>query len=181
MTELQKLRAALLKAENPGKALKLADDYLLDLERKGEDFILPRAHAPLLPILEAFSEDLPGWVAFLKSVWKALEQGTERYDGVKKVFDSVEVRMYQQRIRRLAALARDVALRKGIIPDEPADKERYVKRCRKVWTDRKLLLLRNARTMSPKGRLSESHRAELLAEFWQQLEDELNNGEVPKP
>lgn len=164
MNELDKLRAKLKQSSNAARALKLADDYLLELARKKEDFILPRAHASLLPILEAFADDLSGWRLYLKAL-----------------HDKVEARMYQRISRSLSTLARDVAIKKGILPDTPADKERYIKRCRKLWDVRKKTMLSNARKMAPKNRLSESHRAELLADYWERLEEELNNGEVPKP
>ena len=42
-------------------------------------------------------------------------------------------------------------------------------------------LLESLRKSSPTGRVSVDHREDVLREFWDQVAEEVNNGEVPKP
>lgn len=42
-------------------------------------------------------------------------------------------------------------------------------------------MLESTQRASPTGRVSASHMRELLEVFWEQIETELNNGEIPPP
>lgn len=57
----------------------------------------------------------------------------------------------------------------------------FIKRCIQHWKKRRATMLDAVRSTSPTGRVSASHRTELLKEFWEQVETDLNNGEIPPP
>lgn len=181
MSTLRELRDTLLTISHPEKWLALADDYLDRFETQGDDFILPREHAMLAPILEHYVGDLAGWMKFARGVRDRLPRYSMEYSAVHEFFSKLESRFIVRRDRRLTGLAVDVAIATKVLPDTKDDKRRYIDRCRQLWKKRRAAVLGAARRASPTGRVSLGHQEELLAEFWEQLETELNNGEIPPP
>lgn len=179
---LKVFRDMLLDAVNPEDLLRLADEYLQDMERKGEHFILPREHAVVKPVLEHYAGDLAGWVKFVKSVRDRLPvDGRVYHAGVQPFYRTLVVRLTQVQRRERLDAAVDLAVRKGLISDEYEAKMRYARRCTQVWKQRRDQLLKSHSDSTGKGRLSIEEREELLTEFWGQIAEELKNGEIPKP
>lgn len=86
-----------------------------------------------------------------------------------------------RRSRAIIDVATNIAVRKGMLEDRCEEKQRYAKRCVQTWKLRKDNLLESLRKSSPTGRVSVDHREDVLREFWDQVAEEVNNGEVPKP
>lgn len=181
MTTLREVRDTLTQIGHPERVLRYADD-LMELRRKqGAEFKLNAADAWLKPLLEFYTEDLDGWVKFTKNVRDRLDKTSTEYRGVYDFHKILAVRNIQRRTRAILDVAIDLAVRKGYIGGAFEEKQRYAKRCIQVWKMRKDALLNNIRRASPTGRISVSHREEVLAEFWDNVAQEVNNGEIPKP
>ena len=181
LVELREARDTLLQIANPDRVLRYADELMNTLRSNREIFELPAAHAWLKPILEYYTDDLDGWVKFLKNVRDRLEPKSDDYKAVYEFYKVINVRAIQRRTRALIDVATNIAVRKGYLEDTWDAKQRYAKRCVQAWKLRKDTLLTNIRKASPTGRVSVHHREEVLAEFWDKLADEVNRGEVPKP
>lgn len=181
MSTLREVRDTLTKISHPDRVLRYADG-LMELRRTdGESFKLNSADAWLKPILEFYTEDLDGFVAFVRNVRDRLDNKTEEYRGVYEFYKTLNVRSIQRRTRAMLDVAIDLAVRKGYIENSFEAKQRYSKRCIQSWKARKDAMLANVRNSSPTGRVSLSHREELLSEFWSNAAAEVNNGEIPKP
>lgn len=180
MSGLKEVRATLLAISHPEKVLRYADD-LMELRRKqGDGFKLNSADAWLLPLLEFYTEDLEGWMNYIRGVRNRLEEGTAEREAVQDFYKVVNVRFIQRRTRAIIDVAVDLAVRKGSIDDTWAAKQLYTKRCIQAWKQRKDNMLKIVRSNSPTGRVSLDHREQLLRDFWEQVAEEVNNGEIPK-
>lgn len=181
MTTLKELRDTLTQIAHPDRVLKLADRYLQDFEERKDEFILPKEHALVKPILEYYVGDLDGWKKFIRIVRDRLPPSSQERHDVQELYKLICVRVIQRRNRVLLEAATDVAIRKNLIPSSWDTKQRYAKRCIQAWKIRKDNMLRAVRQQSPKGRVSADHREQLLREYWDQVAAEIENGEVPKP
>ncbi|MGB4467536.1 MAG: hypothetical protein WBI41_05735 [Azovibrio sp.] len=185
MSELKSVRDTLLTIAHPDRVLAHADRLMGLLREHPDEFELPAAQGWLKPLLVFYTNDLAGWVKFVKHVMDRLapehKRGpfSEEYLGVRGFYNTVSVRYYVQRTRSIANAAVELAIRKGLIQDTKAARDRYAKRCTQVWAARKKLLLDNVRKESPTGRVSLDHREQILNDFWEQLDQEVNNGEIP--
>lgn len=181
MSDLRKVRDTLLEVANPDRILRFADEEMDKLRAQGDMYELAARHAWLKPLLEFYTEDLDGWVKFIKGVRDRLEPKSNEYKEVHAFYKTISVRAIQRRTRAIQDVATSLAVRKGLIPDAYDAKLRYAKRCVQAWKARKDNLLKTIRASSPTGRISIDHREEVLKEFWEGVADEVNNGEIPKP
>lgn len=179
--DLKQFRDMVLRLDHPEDLLHLADKYLQDMEAKGEHFILPREHAAVKPVLEYYAGDLEGWVRFVDSVRLRLPKVGRRYHvGVSKLFRMLETRLIQQQRRERLNRAITAAIAKGLITDSHDEKQRYARRCVSTWQNRKELLLKNMAATARHGRITTDERATALKEFWERVDAEIDNGELPK-
>lgn len=181
MSTLKELRDTLTQIAHPDRVLKLADRYLQDFEDRGEEFILPREHALVKPILEFYVGDLDGWKKFVRIVRDRLPVSSQERHDVQELYKLISVRVIQRRTRTLTDAATEIAVKKQLIPSTWDAKQRYIKRCIQAWKIRKDNMMRTIRRQSPTGRISADHREQLLRDYWEQVAEEVENGEVPKP
>lgn len=180
--DLRELRDTLLRIDHPEKLLLLADKYLTQVEELGDDFILPKDHVIIKPILEYYSGDLPGWLKFVKGVRDRLPMaGRKFHEGVNDLYRTLEVRLTQQERRERLDRAVATAVAKKLISNDTTEKIRYARRCTQSWKMRRENLLKVTASQTGNNRLSVAERETLLHEFWQQIDEEIYNGELPKP
>jgi hypothetical protein len=180
MSTLVELRDTLLTIGHPEKLLALADKYLTLFEELGDAFVLPKDHVLVAPILEFYVGDLDGWLKFIKGVRDRLPRGSTEHLAVRDFYKTVYTRAIQRKTRRLLDLAISVALKRGILEDEANAKVRYTKRCIQSWTQRRQAALKSARSSSPTGAINIDHKSDVISEFWDSIEEELNHGECIK-
>ena len=181
MSDLKTVRATLVATAHPERVLRYADDLMDMVRKQGGDFELPLKDAWLKPILEFYTQDLEGWMKFIKNVRDRLEPHSGEFRAVHEFYKVVNVRFIQRRTRSLIDIATDTAIRKGLLASDFLSKQRYAKRCVQAWKARKDNLMNMERKASKTGRISLDVREALLQDFWDLVSDEVNNGEVPKP
>lgn len=180
MSDLKSVRDTLVAVAHPDKILGYIDD-LMDMRRKQDSgFVLAAKDAWLLPALEFYTEDLEGWMNFVRNVRERLPAGSAEREAVQDFHKKLGVRFIQRRTRAILDVAVDLAMRKGYIDTQWASKQVYAKRCIQHWKLRKDNMLTNVRKGSPTGRVSQDHREQLLRDFWEMVAAEVNNGEIPK-
>lgn len=180
MSALKELRDTLVSISHPERVLRIADHYLQEFEKLGDAFVLPSEYALVKPVLEYYHGDLTGWVKFIKGVRDRLPKGSNEFAEVQEFYKVISVRAIQRRTRALIETATEVACRKGMINGSWESKQRYAKRCIQAWKLRKDNMLNAIRKASPTGRISVDHREDEPRQFWALIEQEVNNGEVPK-
>jgi hypothetical protein len=176
---LRILMQTLINADDAADTLTLADTYLAQMETMGDEFVLPRDHVTVKPILEYYYSDLPGFIRFVKRVRDGMAPKSAPKMHVHEVYRRLDVRLTQQERRVRLDLAADIAIKKELIPDDYHARLSYNDRCTEVWGKRKENLLRVVRAETPKKRISIDHREKLLTDFWNTIRQELDNGEVP--
>lgn len=180
--DLREFRETLLRLDRPEEVLLLADRYLTQLEAMGDSFVLPREHVLVKPALEFYAGDLAGWVKFVKGVRDRLPvSGRQYHKGMNELYRKLEIRLTQQERRERLTRAVDMALRKGMVENNYDAKMVYARRCTKAWQTRRDNMLALAAKQTQTGRLSAAEGAELRDEFWQRIDEEIANGELPKP
>lgn len=181
MSSLPQFRDSLLRQGHPDKIVRLADQYLRRLEEMGKDFILPKEHAVVRPLLEYYAGDLAGWVKFIRGIRDALPPRSKQQQGIHTFYRTILIRLTQQerRVRLDSAVA--AAVRKKIIPNDYDTKVRYARKCTQYWMRRRMALLEAHRRETGTGRLSLEEREGLLTEFWSNVDAEIQQGELPKP
>jgi len=180
--DLREFRDTLLRLDRPEEVLQLADTYLTHMAELGDEFILPKKYEIVKPVLEYYSDDLEGWVKFVRGVRDRLPMsGRQYHPGVNALLRKLEIRLTQQKRRDRLDSAVTMAVRKSIIESNYDAKVRYAKRCTQAWKMRRDTMLKNAAMSAKTNRLSVAERELLLSEFWQNIEAEIQNGELPKP
>lgn len=178
---LRTLMQTLINADDSADTLTLADNYLGRMEAMGDDFVLPRDHLLVKPILDYYHNDLTGFTRYVKRVRDGMMPKSESKKNVHEVYRRLLIRLTQQERRVRLDFAANIAIQKALIPDDYHARLRYNERCTAVWGKRKENLLRTVRSETPGKRISTDHREQLLASFWKTIRQELDNGEVPSP
>lgn len=178
---LATLREQLLDNKDPAAQLRIADNYLHSLGKMPEAFVLPKDHGALRPILEYFAGDLPGWVKYVKSVLDSIEHSDPRWSEVYALHRLVLTRLAQRVIRDRCDAALASALRQKLIHNTADATLKYAVRCKQTWTRARMDMLDELRRKTAKGRVSAEERAEALEAFWKSVDDDIANGDVPKP
>lgn len=172
--ELRETTQAILDSDNPAVLLKLADRYVEMYNASPEVFVLPREHIILRPIIEVFHDNLGDFVGYVKAVRNVLA-GVAKSD-VHEFYRTVSTR-YVQQVRRAraerAVKAVERMLGRSLEPDE---KVRLVKKLEQHWGARRTAMLKHAKGSS---RLSIDDRTVMLKEFWDQVDKEIDEGDLP--
>lgn len=172
--ELRDTTQAILDSGNPAALLRMADKYITLYNSSPELFVLPRDHVILRPIIEVFHDNLGDFVEYVKAIRNVLE-GVTKAD-VHEVFRTIATRHIQQVRRGRAERAIRVIerlLNRGLDADE---KSRLVRKLEQHWGARRIALLKHHKAS---GRLSVDERAVLLKEFWDQVDKEIDEGDLP--
>ncbi len=182
MSDLRSVRDTLLSISNPGQVLRFVDNEMDKVRAQGDMYELSSTYAWLKPLLEFYTEDLEGWVKFIKNVRDKLPRKSAEYADVRDFHKVVNVRNIQRRTRAMIDVATQLAIRtKKLKADDYHAKLIYAKRCVQAWGKRRDQMLQAIRDASPTGRVSVDHREELLAEFWDRIAREVNEGVIPEP
>ena len=180
--DLREFRDTLLRLERPEEVLLLADKYLTTMEEMGDSFVLPREHVVVKPALEFYAGDLEGWVKFVRGIRDRLPMaGRQYHKGVNELYRKLEIRLTQQERRERLDRAVTVAVKKKYIEDDYQEKLRYARRCTQVWKMRRDNMLKVAAGTTKTGKVSLGEREQLLEEFWSNINEEIQTGEIPKP
>ena len=154
-----------------------ADRYLQLYNQDPESFILPRQYAVLEPIISSYANNLGGFLGYVRGIRDSMGD-LPQAKLVQQIYRRVNTR-YTQQIRRERS---ERALRKAEELYGPAPfilRQAWVARLEHLWAKRRLAYLDSHR---PKGgRLNIDERAEILGEFWGEIDHEIATGErIPR-
>lgn len=178
-TPLERLTDELLGNHHAAECLRLADDYIQMYHRTGDKFILPREHAKLRPLIEAYADDLEGLVHYVLGVRDTLSQDSVAHAELHKLYRTVSTRLLQQerRARINAAVDKAVSMAEG--PVSYDTKFAWARRIEQEWGRRRLDFMAELRRKTKRNRLSVDERSEALAQFWKNIDWEIKRGELP--
>lgn len=171
----------LLRAPDIGKWLRMADSYIQAYNRIPDQFVLPREHAVLKPVIDAFALDTQAFATYIR----AMRDGSEgiAYDELHDLYRTVSVRALQtqrrSRIRKAALLLVPLVEQKVGRVLRYDDEVVLAKFIEQRWGAMRMMALASARAERQDRRLPAEDRAILLEEFWRALDRKLDEGEVP--
>lgn len=182
MESLRELREYIVDHPDKGaEMLDISDRYLQMYDQMGDSFVLPKVHAFAKPVIECFPGDPKGFSLWLKQVRDTLPKGGLARSTINAIFRRVGTRALQRERRAREDAAVIVAVKLGLIPDDYATKQRYLRRLALEWGKRRMQRLEDVRRVSKAAHTSLDVQEEVLAEFWQEIEDEIGRGELPPP
>lgn len=169
---------SILASEDPANWLQLADMYIGSFNQMHSSFVLPAQHKVLAPIIEAFHDDGETFIKYIKAIRDQYQPGSHK-SAIQAVYRTILTRVVQQ--GRRARLARALAVTEAVVgrPLEPDERARVGRKLEQHWALRRLQYLKAARGKVESGRLSSDERAELLQDFWHEIDDEISRRELP--
>ena len=175
---LPELTDHLVKDPKAAEKLRLADSYMLQIERVGRQFRLPEEHVQLEPIIEKYSRNLPKFVAYVRELRDTVPPRSSSYTAIHELYRMLEVRLVQQKRRDRARRA--MTWYEAQHPRATTEqKHRWIRKLEQQWGRRRMAMLEDARRKTEQGRLSTLEREVLLTEFWEEVDSEVEKGYLP--
>lgn len=179
MTTIHELTDELLSDRAAVKWLRLADNYIQMFNKSPHEFILPREHARLKPLIEIYAHDLHGFVRYILGVRDSYTHDTAAYADLHKLYRTVSTRLLQQERRHRLNAAVDKALALRGAPASFHTRATWARRMEQEWGRRRLEQMKGYRDKTKRNRLSVDERTEVLDEFWSEIDNEIARGELP--
>jgi len=146
-----------------------------------ERFVLPVEHALLKPIIEAFAKDGAAFTTYIHALRDAADGAA--YDELNALYRTVSVRVLQTvrrtRLRKATLLLLpqlEPLLGRDIGYD---DQQRVAKFLEQCWGAMRLAAMSEERANQKAKHLNSVDRSVLLENFWKNLDQQLDQGEVP--
>ena len=179
--DLRETTTYLLRLPDIGAWLKLADNYISTYNRMPQRFVLPVEHALLKPIIEAFAKDGAAFTTYIHALRDAADGAA--YDELHALYRTVMVRVMQTvrrtRLRKATLLLLpqlEPLLGRDIAYD---DQQRVAKFLEQCWGAMRIAAMSEGRTNQKAKHLNTNDRSVLLENFWKNLDQQLDQGEVP--
>jgi len=163
--------------DRTGTWLRITDQYIQAHNKDPKSFSLPKSYALLQPLIEAYANNPEGFLYYVRGIRDSIEKDSAAYAEVHTVFRRLNGRLTQQmrreRSQRAVEKAEDL-----YGPTGYHDRMQWVSQLEHSWAKRRISFL----SMASGGvRLSLDERTELLIEFWDEIDTEINNGRrLPK-
>lgn len=175
---LRETTQAILGADDPAEWLRLADMYIATFNQMPASFVLPAQHAVLKPAIVAFHHDPATFARYIEAIRDQFPPGDKKI-GLHRLYRTVLTRVVQQ--DRRARMARALVAVEKMIgrPLTTDERERVIHKLEQHWAYRRMQFLKAARSSTAKGRLSSDERAEMLKQFWEEIDAEIERRELP--
>jgi hypothetical protein len=164
-----------LLLQNPGRTatwLNLADKYIQSYNENPTHFVLPKAYSFLLPLIESYANNLEAFLQYIIGIRDSLDKNSAAFSEVQALFRRINGR-YTQQIRRERSSRAIAKAEKLFGETDYHTRIQWVSDLEHEWAQRRLSFMDDA---SRGKRLSLDRRAELLAEFWNIIDTEIEEG-----
>lgn len=158
--------------------LSIADKYMQTYAENPGSFLLPRAHEFLKPLIEAYANNLEGFTEYLVGIRDCFDRQSAAFKDVQAIYRRVNGRYIQQ--QRRARMDRAIAKAEELYGRIPfLERMQWIAALEHAWANRRLDFLEANRRRYKSDRLPSEDRVELLAEFWEQIDNEIYEGKLP--
>ena len=166
---------------NPDKVsewITIADRYMQTYAEDPNTFLLPKAHEFLKPLIESYALNLEGFTQYLIGLRDCFDRSTAQFTQIQAIYRRVNGRFVQQ--QRRERISRAVAKAEELYGEIPyTERIQWMARIEHEWAQRRLAWLEQQRQRLSKERLSVDIRTELLLEFWDNIDTEIYEGNIP--
>lgn len=160
--------------------LRLADSYMLQLQRMGRNFMLPDEHSILQPLIDRYGKNFSKFVAYVKSVRDTVPPRSSNYIALHELYRMLEVRLVQQQRRERARKAL-AWLEKHHPKLSFEQKQKWIRKLEQQWGKERMATLDIARRKTVRGRVTTEERESVLEEFWDEVDKRVEKGDLPSP
>jgi len=176
---LSAVTATLLR--NPDKVeewLTIADKHMTSYEDNPEVFLLPKAHEFLKPLIEEYSNNLEGFTQYVLEIRDSFDRRSLQFVKVQAIYRRLNGRYVQQ--SRRERMARAIIKAEALYGEIPYTKRmQWMAEQEHIWAQRRLAFLEQQRKRLKQDRLSTDLRTEMLLEFWDIIDTEIYEGNLP--
>ena len=176
---LSAVTATLLR--NPDKVeewLTIADKHMTSYEDNPDVFLLPKAHEFLKPLIEAYSNNLEGFTQYVLEIRDSFDRRSLQFVKVQAIYRRLNGRYVQQ--SRRERMARAIIKAEALYGEIPYTKRmQWMAEQEHIWAQRRLAFLEQQRKRLKQDRLSTDLRTEMLLEFWDIIDTEIYEGNLP--
>jgi hypothetical protein len=166
---------------NPDKMrewLAVADKHMQTYAEDKKNFLLPRAHEFLEPLILTYANNLEGFTEYLVGLRDRFDRSSAAFKDMQAIYRRVNGRYIQQQRRERMERATEKAEELyGKIPY--MQRVQWAARLEHEWAKRRLDFLDAHRRKYENDRLPAEDRVELLAEFWEGIDNEIHEGRIP--
>lgn len=185
--DLTKCTDTLLR--NPGKLgkwLSVADKHMQSYAQEHKKsqaekpitFLLPKAHAFMRPLIETYASNIEAFTEYLIGLRDRFDRNSAAYKEVQKVYRRINGRYIQQ--QRRERMERAVAKAEKLYGKIPfMQRMQWMAKLEHQWAKQRLDFLEAQRARHENDRLPAEDRVERLAEFWENIDTEINEGKLP--
>lgn len=182
---LRATTSILLHAPDAARQIKLADSYMQAFNRLPDQFVLPKTHEVLLPLIEAFAHDTAAFAKYIKVLRDAaLKSGDQNgYRELHAAYRTVSIRALQaerrSRIRKAAVMlvpALEGRLGRTLPYKEQTKVADFIEQ---RWGAMRIEAADAERAMLSAGRLNAETRNIVYDQFWYEISQQLEKGVVP--
>lgn len=179
LNDLGKLTDELLSNHDAVRWLRLADNYIQMYNKAPREFILPRLHAKVRPLIEIYANDLPGFVRYILGVRDSFQTESVAYMELHRLYRTISTRALQQERRHRVNTAVETALKARGTPASFETKQLWARRVEQEWGRRRMERMAEVRAKTRRNRLSVDERSQVLEDFWAEIDGEIARGELP--
>ena len=162
------------------KWVTLADKYMQAYADNPHQFLLPKTHEFLEPLVKAFAPDIEGFTIYLVNLRDMFSKTDQAWEQLQLHYRRINGRLVQKMRRERSSRA--VAKAEELYgATDYHSRLQWVANLEHNWSQRRLLYLDQQRAAFSSGRIDTEARAELLAVFWEVVDTEIFEGKELPP
>lgn len=161
--------------------IDLLDRYIKSSNPDGPNFLLPPEHDVLQPIGEKFSKDLQGFIQYILHLRDSFAKNSGEWEQIQAIYRKINTRYIQQ--QRRERTKRAIKVNKKTFKEKPEYSVRlqWIANIEKIWAKKRLIHLERERSARHRVHLNSDEYNEVLADFWEQVSDEIDRGDYVLP
>jgi len=161
------------------KWITLADKYMQAYTSNPHQFLLPKTHEFLHPLILAFAPDIEGFTLYLVDLRDSFSKSDKAWEQIQVHYRRINGR-HVQKMRRERSNRAVVKAEELYGATDYHTRLKWVANLEHKWSQRRLLYLDEQRAAFSSGRIDTEARTELLAVFWEVVDTEIFEGkELP--
>ena len=162
------------------KWITLADKYMQAYAENPHQFLLPKTHEFLYPLIKAFAPDTEGFTLYLVNLRDSFDKADRAWEQIQLHYRRINGRHVQQMRRERSQRAVTKAEELYGSTDYHS-RLQWVANLEHNWSQRRLAFLDSKRDSFSSGRIDTEARTELLAVFWEVIDTEIFEGKELPP
>ena len=172
-------RERLLKAPDKiSERLNVVDKHMQSYDQQHQIMLLPAGYEFLQPLATAFVRDLGGFGTFILGLRDSFDRRSRHFVDIQKLYRRVNGRHVQQ--QRRERMARAMGKAEALYGDVAyPTRIQWMTNVEHKWARRRLEFLTGVRDRSGEQHLSTEDRTEALLEFWDKIDTEIYEGDLP--